>query len=48
MPFKSKKQAKWMFTNKPETAKRWAAETPDAKKLPDKKTAKKAKKKDKK
>ncbi len=23
MPFKSKKQMKWMFSNKPEMAKRW-------------------------
>ena len=24
MPFKSTKQMKWMFANKPETAKKWA------------------------
>lgn len=24
MPFKSKKQRKWMFANKPKMAKRWA------------------------
>lgn len=24
MPFKSKKQMKWMFANKPEMAKKWA------------------------
>jgi hypothetical protein len=26
MPFKSKKQRKWMFKNKPTMAKRWAKE----------------------
>lgn len=35
MPFKSKKQARFMFANKPEMAKEWAAETPSIKKLPD-------------
>ena len=34
MPLKSKAQAAWMFANKPEMAKQWAAETPDIKKLP--------------
>lgn len=29
MPFKSMKQEKWMFANRPETAKKWAAETPN-------------------
>lgn len=38
MPFASKQQAKWMFSQKPEMAKRWAAHTPDMKKLPAKKT----------
>ena len=28
MPFKSKAQAGWMFSNKPGMAKRWAKETP--------------------
>ena len=34
MPFKSKAQAKWMFSNKPEMAKKWASHTKDMKKLP--------------
>lgn len=37
MPFKSKQQAKWMFANKPEMAKKWAKETPDISKLPKRK-----------
>lgn len=37
MPFQSKQQAKWMFSQKPEMAKRWAAETPSIKSLPKKK-----------
>ena len=41
MPFKSKAQQKWMFTNKPGMAKRWAKETPNIKGLPAKKKAKK-------
>jgi hypothetical protein len=28
MPFKSAKQRKWMFANKPAMAKKWAKETP--------------------
>jgi hypothetical protein len=36
MPFKSKKQAKWMFANKPGMAKEWASVTPSIKKLPNK------------
>lgn len=36
MPFKSKKQARWMFANKPGIAKEWAAATPSIKKLPQK------------
>lgn len=40
-PFKSKAQAKWMFSNKPKMAKEWAKETPDIKKLPKKKKGKK-------
>lgn len=36
MPFKSRQQAKWMFSQKPEMAKQWAAETPDIKALPKK------------
>lgn len=36
MPFKSKQQAKFMFSQKPEMAKRWAKETPSIKALPKK------------
>ena len=36
MPFKSKAEERWMFANKPEMAKRWAAETPDQSALPQK------------
>jgi hypothetical protein len=41
MPFKSKAQQKWMFSNKPKMAKRWTKETPNIKALPAKKKAKK-------
>ena len=34
MPFQSKAQMGWMFANKPEMAKEWAAHTPDPKHLP--------------
>lgn len=34
MPFKSKKQARWMFSQKPEMAKEWASKTPNIKSLP--------------
>lgn len=34
MPFKSQKQAKWMFANKPSMAKEWASKTPSIKALP--------------
>jgi hypothetical protein len=37
MPFKSKAQMKWMFANHPAMAHRWAKETPNIKKLPEKK-----------
>jgi hypothetical protein len=37
MPFKSKSQQKYMFSQHPEIAKRWAAETPNMKSLPEKK-----------
>jgi hypothetical protein len=37
MPFKSKQQAKWMFSQKPAMAKEWAAETPSITALPSKK-----------
>ncbi len=36
MPFKSKKQAAFMFSQHPKIAKRWAAETKSIKKLPKK------------
>ena len=35
MPFKSKRQMRWMFANKPKMAKRWAKKTPDIKSLPE-------------
>lgn len=35
MPFKSKKQQRWMFANDPKMAKRWAKHTPDIKDLPE-------------
>jgi hypothetical protein len=41
MPFKSKKQAKWMFANKPKMAKEWASKTKSFKKLPNKVRVKK-------
>jgi len=43
MPFKSKKQEKWMFATKPEMAKRWAKETPNQNALPKKVNVKKKK-----
>jgi hypothetical protein len=42
-PFKSKAQEKYLFANEPGIAKRWAKETPDIKKLPEKKPAKEQK-----
>lgn len=48
MPFKSKAQMREMFANQPEIAKRWAKETPNIKKLPEKLKKKKPKKKAKK
>lgn len=47
MPFKSKAQARLMFAKDPKMAKRWADETPNMKKLPEKvkKKGKKGKKK---
>jgi len=42
MPFKSKAQQGFMFSNMPKTAKKWAKETPNMKSLP-KKAKKKAK-----
>ena len=41
MPFKSRAQAKWMFANKPATARRWAKETRSIKALPARKGRKK-------
>ena len=35
MPFRSRKQMRWMFSQKPEMAERWASETPDIKHLPE-------------
>lgn len=37
-PFKSKAQAKWMYANKPEMAKEWAAHTKKMAKLPEHKS----------
>ena len=37
MPFKSVKQKKWMYTNKPEMAKRWSKEESKKKKKKTKK-----------
>ena len=45
MPFKSKDQAKWMFSQKPEMAKEWASKTPNIKALPNKVKARKGVKK---
>lgn len=39
MPFQSKAQQRYMFANMPDMAERWASETPDIKKLPEKKQA---------
>ena len=36
VPFKSKRQRRWMYANKPEMAKRWEKHTPKGKKLPEK------------
>lgn len=36
MPFKSAKQRRWMHANQPDMAKRWEADTPKGKKLPEK------------
>jgi len=40
MPFRSKAQEKWMFSNYPQMAKQWAAVTPNQKALPKKVKAK--------
>jgi hypothetical protein len=39
MPFKSERQRKWMWANKPQMAKDWQAHTPKGKKLPEKKAS---------
>lgn len=40
MPFRSKKQARWMFKFHPKMAKRWAAHTRSIKKLPNRRRKK--------
>ena len=42
MPFESKSQQRFMFSQHPEMAKRWAKETPDIKDLPEKVMPKKS------
>lgn len=36
MPFRSKAQRRWMYSEKPEMAARWQADTPKGTKLPEK------------
>lgn len=36
MPFKSRAQRRWMYSNDPVMAKEWEAHTPKGKKLPEK------------
>ena len=43
MPFQSKAQQRFMFSQHPEMAKRWADETPNIKSLPEHKSSKKVK-----
>lgn len=45
MPFKSKAQRRFLFSQKPKIAKEFAAKTPKGKKLPEKLGKKKRKKK---
>ena len=45
MPFKSEKQKKWMYKNKPKMAKRWQKETTSKKKRKKPKRKKKGGKK---
>jgi len=45
MPFKSKSQARFLFSQKPEIAKEFVSKTKNIKKLPEKKKSKKGKKK---
>lgn len=40
MPFESKAQARWMFSQHPKMAKEWAAHTPSMKSLPNYKNPK--------
>lgn len=44
MPFASKAQQRYMYSQMPEKAKEWAAKTPNMKKLPEKVKIKKKKK----
>jgi len=44
MPFKSKAQMRWMYSQKPEMAKEWASVTPSAEALPERKKNGKRKK----
>jgi len=37
MPIQSQAQMRWMFAKHPEMAKKWLAETPNPKSLPEKK-----------
>lgn len=43
MPFKSEKQKKWMYANKPEMAEEWQNKTLKGKKLPKSKSKTKRK-----
>ncbi len=45
MPFKSRAQQRWMFSQKPEMAREWAKETPRIDALPEHVKKKKKKKK---
>jgi hypothetical protein len=47
MPFKSVAQQRFMFSQHPEMAKRWAKETPNIKNLPEKVSSSKSAKKNK-
>jgi hypothetical protein len=40
MPFQSKSQQRWMFSNHPQMAKRWASETQNIEDLPEHKKRK--------
>ena len=40
MPFKSKRQRRWMYANDPKLAARWEKKTPKGKSLPEKVTPK--------